>query len=306
MHARSTLRHVVRIVGLSLMIGLFAPLGWADEPSTAPYGRALLVDFEALQARLDDPTLRILDVRPRDQYEAAHIPGAVWVDFRALYELAKGSEGLRDAQSWAEPLAVLGLKPGMTTLITGDNRQRDAARLWWLLTYLGADRVGLVDGGTSAWIADGRPVSEENVEVEPVPLAIRIRRERFADRDDVRAALNDGSTQIVDARSLDEYDGTLVRSQRGGHVPTACRIEWSDLVDEAGRFRSPEALRTLMAEAGLTDSDRNAISYCQGGGRASVDAFVLERLGYRTRNYYRGWGDWGNAEDTPIETDPSR
>ena len=90
-------------------------------------------------------------------------------------------------------------------------------------------------------------------------------------------------------------------SKRGGHIPAACHLEWSDLVDKDGRFLDPSALRARLAKLGIKPGEP-VITHCQGGGRASVDAFALERLGLPTRNYYLGWSDWGNAEQTPVTT----
>ena len=85
-------------------------------------------------------------------------------------------------------------------------------------------------------------------------------------------------------------------------MPTACSLEWNNLVDEDGRFLDESALRAKLAKAGVRPGEP-VITHCQGGGRASVNAFVLERLGFKTRNYYLGWSDWGNASDTPVETE---
>ena len=90
-------------------------------------------------------------------------------------------------------------------------------------------------------------------------------------------------------------------SKRGGHIPAACHLEWSDLVDKDGRFLDAAALRARLEKLGIKPGEP-VITHCQGGGRASVDAFALERLGLPTRNYYLGWSDWGNAEQTPVAT----
>jgi thiosulfate/3-mercaptopyruvate sulfurtransferase len=98
-----------------------------------------------------------------------------------------------------------------------------------------------------------------------------------------------------------EYAGAEARSRRGGHVPSACPLEWSGLVDQDGRFLDEKALRSKLEASGAKPG-APVITHCQGGGRASVDAFVFERLGFPTRDYYLGWSAWGNAGDTPVET----
>jgi thiosulfate/3-mercaptopyruvate sulfurtransferase len=136
-------------------------------------------------------------------------------------------------------------------------------------------------------------------------LHVRFRAERLATRADVLDALKRGGAQVIDARSEAEHTGGQRRSKRAGRIPAACHLEWSNLVDQNGRFLDEAALRAQLARAGVKPGEP-VITHCQGGGRASVDAFVFERLGLPTRNYYLGWSDWGNAEDTPIETGPAR
>lgn len=260
---------------------------------------AVLVTFDELLRHLNDDRLRLLDVRSRDDYDAGHIPGAVWVDAAEAEALALRPGGLTDDDAWRSWLEPLGIEPGIRVLVYDANRQKDAARFWWLLGYLGVDRVGLVNGGFPLWESEGRPVTTEASDVEPHAFPVAFRADRLADREDVRRAIESGEAQVVDARSPGEFSGAIARSKRGGHVPTACNVEWSELVDEQGRFLPEPVLRSKFAEL---EPGAPVIAHCQSGGRASVDAFVLSRLGFPARNYYLGWSDWGNAEETPVAT----
>ena len=108
--------------------------------------------------------------------------------------------------------------------------------------------------------------------------------------------------QIVDARSNDEHCGVDTRdNKRGGAIPGAKHLEWSDLIDQdTHRFKSAAQLSKLFAQAGI-DLSRPTASHCNGGGRAAVMVFGLQLMGApQVRNYYRGWGEWGNADNTPI------
>jgi thiosulfate/3-mercaptopyruvate sulfurtransferase len=130
---------------------------------------------------------------------------------------------------------------------------------------------------------------------------LAVQKKRLATKADVLAALKDKKLQIVDARSEGEFCGTRVMAKRGGSIPGAAHLEWSDLLDaKTQRFKSPEELRRLFKAAGI-DIQRPAAIYCQSGGRAAVMAFTLELMGGKdVRNYYRSWAEWGNAADTPI------
>jgi thiosulfate/3-mercaptopyruvate sulfurtransferase len=282
-------------------LGLLA--GWtaAQDPTRAndETPTARLWTFDELQKRLDDRTVRILDARPRDAYDAGHLPGAVWVDVAAAEKLAARPGGLTDRAAWSEWAAPLAIPTDGAIVVVDDQRQLAAARVWWLLGYLGVTRVGLLDGNVALWAEQQRPMTSDVPEVMPRPLEVAFRADRHASRDEVRAAIEKGTVQVLDARSPSEYTGADVRSKRGGHIPEACNLEWSQLVDARGRFLDPSALRAKLERAGIRPG-ASVVAHCQGGGRASVATFALERLGHPARNYYLGWSDWGNAEDTPI------
>ena len=274
----------------------------ASDPAAAR--TPMLVSFDGLQRRIGEPDLRLLDVRPRGEYDKGHISGALWVDIKAVEALAARSGGLTDRAAWESWIEPLGIGPDTLVLVYDARRQLDAARLWWLLSYLGVERVGLIDGGFPLWEKQGRSVTTDVPKVAPRALRVRFRAERLATRADVLDAVKNRQAQVVDARSEAEHTGALKRSKRGGRIPEACRLEWAQLVDEDGRFLDEADLRAKAATVGIAQG-KSVITHCQSGGRASVDAFVFERLGVRTRQYYLGWSDWGNADDTPIQSGPA-
>jgi thiosulfate/3-mercaptopyruvate sulfurtransferase len=281
----------------AILILALPVLGWGKDADSL---RPILVSHDALQERLSDPNLRLLDARTKAEYERGHIPGAIRVDVKAAQELAGRPGGLTDRAAWEAWIAPLAIGPNTQVLVYDDQRQREAARIWWLLRYLGVDRVGLIDGHFPSWRSSGRPVAAEVPAVSPRPFKVAFRADRHATRQEVEAALKTGKTRVIDARSEGEYTGKDIRSKRGGHIPNACRLEWSELVDKDGRFLDPTILRDRLRSLGIEPGEP-VITHCQSGGRASVDAFALERLGLPTRNYYLGWSDWGNVEETPVE-----
>ncbi len=284
---------------LALVLGLLAsaPAPAADGPM------ARLATFDELEKSLGQPGLRLLDARPRAEHEHAHLPDATWVDAKAAQAIAARPGGLQDRDAWEAWIRPLGIAPGDRVLILDGERQLEAARLWWLLGYLGVESVGLVDGNVPLWVRQGRPTTAEATATTPVAFPVRFRDDRHATRDQVLRAVEEKTAAIVDARTLAEFTGEKKLSKRGGHAPDACRMEWTDLVDLDGRFLGAEAIRARLAALGVAPG-RAVITHCQGGGRASVDAFAIERAGFPTRNFYLGWSDWGNADDTPVVEGP--
>jgi len=273
-----------------------------DEGAKATEAPSWLVTFDALQSRLDDPKLRLIDARSKADYDKGHIKGAVWVDAKAAEKLAAKPGGLTDAKAWEAWIAPLGIASETEVLVYDGGRQLDAARLWWLMTYLGVPKVGLIDGNFGLWASEKQPVTTDAPKVEPREFAVTFRNDRHATKSEVLSALESKTATIVDARSTDEYTGARKMAKKGGHVPTACSLEWNNLVDKNGKFLNESELKTKLAKAGVKPGEP-VITHCQGGGRSSVNAFVLERMGFKTRNYYLGWSEWGNAEETPVEVE---
>jgi len=301
----------IRPSATSIMpIGLAATFGDAavrdllayltEEPPQAASATTRLLSFDDLQKKLDAPDLRLLDVRDRADYAKGHIPGAIWVDLKSAQQISSTASGLTDRAAWEKWIEPLGIGPATEVVIYDAQRQLSAARTWWLLSYLGVKKVGLIDGGFPLWARQSRPVTTDTSKVASRPFRVEFQSARLATRDQVLNSLK-SADGIVDARSREEYTGQEVRSKRGGHIPSACHLEWSGLVDAEGRFLDAGAVRARLESLGIK-AGRTVITHCQSGGRASVNAFVLERMGLPTRNYYLGWSDWGNAGETPVES----
>jgi thiosulfate/3-mercaptopyruvate sulfurtransferase len=268
----------------------------ADAKSTDYAHPELLINAVDLVKELNQPSVRVLDCREKSKYLAGHIPGAVWLDVSAW--MRSFGEG-EDRESWARRIGALGIDTDTKVVVYDDSRARDAGRVWWILRYWGVRDVRLLDGGWDIWASVIAAVQKEEVRPTAVEARLRPQTGRLATRSQVAAQLG-GKVQIVDARSNAEHCGTTQTAKRNGAIPGAVNLEWSDLVDRRGRFKSAAELAKLFQEAGI-DPARPTITYCQSGGRASVVAFALELMGGRdVRNYYRSWAEWGNAEDTPI------
>jgi thiosulfate/3-mercaptopyruvate sulfurtransferase len=285
-----------------ILLGVALTLSPADAKTPAAYAKPdLLVEASDL-AKLTEAAkrpVRVLDARSKDQVEAGHISGAVWVDAAAW---AKAFAEGQDEATWENLIAARGIAPSDTVVVYDDNLSKDAARIWYILRYWGFDDVRILNGGWKAWLAaGGRAAQAPPVIDRPKDLKLKPDPERLATKGQLLDLLKGKTPQIVDARSDGEFCGTQETAKRNGAIPGAAHVEWSDTLDkETGRFKSADDLAKLFDKAGV-DPAKPAITYCQSGGRAAVLAFVLELMGGKdVRNYYRSWAEWGNDPDTPI------
>lgn len=247
----------------------------------------------------------VLDVRTPEEYADGHWPNAIQISYQQWESLSKSSQsGLTHVQSWHERIGALGIDADDTVLIYDNGKMTQAARIWFVLQHFGVARAAVVNGGFTlieASVADGtaslsmNPTTPDPVQF--VPSADQSGRIANMDRFEVRAAIERGEVQILDARSTDEYLGIdLRKNDRGGHLPTAKNIPHTRLLDEQGRLRPNDELAELLHEAGFLKG-RPVITHCDGGGRAALAALAAARAGYGpVINYYLSFGDW--AKDT--------
>ncbi|WZP00677.1 rhodanese-like domain-containing protein [Isosphaeraceae bacterium EP7] len=271
----------------------------ADAPK---HDRPHLIGQAKLEEKLKDPSIRLLDARSRADYDKGHIPGAVWVDFKAVSALSKPAT-IKDQAAWGKALAALGINSETKSIYIYDaNRQHDSSRIWWSLSYAGVPRVGLVNGGFPLWEREKRPVSTEQAAIDPYEHRPNFQASKIIDRSELRQALSKGEAQLLDSRSAEEYRGEKKAQNStapAGHIPGAIDLDAYSLVDADGRFLDEAGLKAKVSEAGIS-SDRPVIVYSQGGNRSALVSFALGRLNIPSRHYVPGFADWAKSEPDSV------
>lgn len=242
----------------------------------------------------------VIDVRLPKTAAKGHIPGALGIDVRAWGDaFAKGES----AEAWSRRLAAAGIDPDRSIVVYGDPKTSDVARVWWTLRYWGVKDVRILDGGWPAWQKAGGKSEAGFPEPARTRVTLAADAARLATKEEIlRGLKTKGFDQIIDARTPGEFCGDMKLAKRGGSIPGAKNLNWTDTLDADGRFHPPAKMAKLLKDAGI-DPARPAVTYCQGGGRAAVLAFVVELMGGKpARNYYKSWGEWGNDETAPVES----
>ncbi len=265
-----------------------------------------LIDPESLLARLGDPDLRLADVRwwltepgkGRRDYDAAHLPGAVFVDLDEdlTAPVGPGRHPLPDPRVFADRMAELGFDDDSDIVAYDDAGGAVAARLWWMLDDLGHPRVRVLDGGIAAWTATGGPLTDA-VHARPGGrLHLRDRWTRTIDR----AALVErlGAVVLLDARATERYRGDVEPVDAApGHIPTAISRPITGNLGPDGRFLDPEALRARFGPLG-----GDVVTACGSGVNACHNALAMRIAGLPAPLLYPGsYSDWAGM-GMPIAT----
>jgi len=271
-----------------------------------------IVTTEWVQEHHNDPKVRVVEVDydPTINYQLGHIPGAVLFDWRKDL-----NHPLQRDIPTREQLEALFNKSGISSdtkiVLYGDFNNWFAAYAFWDLQYYGVKNVVLMNGGRKKWIDEDRPLSKDVPKFAPTSFKVSTQDDSL--RVYLRQALdlyNKPNVKLVDVRGPKEFSGEILappeypteHAQRGGHIPGAVNIPWSQAVKEDGTFKTYEDIKKLYESQGVT-ADKDVVAYCRIGERSSFTWFVLKYLlGYpKVRNYDGSWTEWGNLVRNPIE-----
>ncbi|HSC74838.1 MAG TPA: rhodanese-like domain-containing protein [Pseudomonadales bacterium] len=263
----------------------------------------LIIEPSELHTNLAIANLLIVDLCNAEKYHAGHIPGAIHVNTADLIAGSKPAPGLLPtAEQLSAVFSRIGLTPDTHVVCYDDEGGPWAGRLIWTLDVIGHKNYSFLNGGKTAWVADGFPLQTKENFPQSAPLRqLNIDKHFIADAEEILAQLGEKNFLVWDVRSLDEYTGEKAFSARGGHIPGAIHCEWTTLLDANRALRLRTDLADYLQEKGITP-DKNIVTHCQTHRRSGLTYLAAKSLGYRNIRAYPGsWSEWGNADNLPVK-----
>ena len=264
----------------------------------------LILETEQLKAHLGDDNLLIVDLSNPATYVQYHIPGAIFLNYEWIIRIEHPRMGLLPTEEQLNNvLSSLGINKDTHIVTYDDEGGGRACRFLYTLDVAGHKNYSLLNGGLHAWANNGNQVSSKISFPNPSEYKVSMNFEPVATRQYILDHLSDEQVAILDTRHPMEFNGTKVFAQRGGHIPGAVNIEWTEAMDKENDLRlKPEVdLRQMLESQGITP-DKTIITHCQSHHRSAHTYIVLKSLGYeKVKGYPGSWSDWGNEMNTPIE-----
>ncbi|GAB3790918.1 sulfurtransferase [Virgibacillus kimchii] len=274
-----------------------------------------LVSVNRLKNRLESPRNNtvIVDVRfqlsdpdaGRKLYLKDHLPGAVYMDLdkdlSGKQEKHGGNHPLPDMNMFTAKLGNIGIDNDTTVIIYDQSNDMFAARMWWMMHYLGHEKAYVLDGGYERWIMDGNEVTSEIPQLEAKTYEPSIRTEAKADIDEVKEKLKNQSARLIDSRSRERYLGKVEPLYgKAGHIPGAENYFWKGILNENGKWKKPEELQSHFK---AFDKEEEIIVSCGSGISACPNVLALKLAGYENVKLYPGsFSDWISYEENQVET----
>jgi thiosulfate/3-mercaptopyruvate sulfurtransferase len=272
-----------------------------------------LVSTEWLAAHLKD--VRVVDAswympedkrQPAQEFEQAHIPGAVFFDIDGIADRASGLPHMMPTPGeFSKAVGALGIGDGDTVVVYDGSGLFSAPRVWWALKAMGHKTVKVLDGGFPKWKREGRAVENGPAHPKAKFFTAIPRPDMVRDFDAVMGIVRDASAQLADARSASRFTAEEPEPRaglRGGHMPGAINVHYRKLIAEDGTLKPPAEIKSVFSQV---DLGKPVVTTCGSGLSAAILMLALAEIGKRDVALYDGsWTEWGGRPEAPVVRGP--
>lgn len=231
-----------------------------------------------------------------------HITGAVSIPHTSLCNNQPVKTVVKPADEMAKILGAAGVSSDKTIVVYDDGAGKYAGRMYWMLKYLGAPKVKMLDGNMKAWKAGRKPITGAATTIAAATFTPKVDASTIAKLDEVKKAVGNASYVLIDARKPDEFSGKSAEGDfRKGHIPGAVNINFETLLDEQGKLKANDVLKSMFEAKGVT-ADKTAIVYCETSVRAGLIYLALKGLGYsKVKVYDNAYLEWQSIASNKVE-----
>jgi thiosulfate/3-mercaptopyruvate sulfurtransferase len=256
----------------------------------------MLISTSDLKGIQNSSDLLLIDTRSYKEYSKGHIPGAVNLDLFSFHWIDTSKEGLEAFNVQTQKiLSFIGVTNEKKVVFYDEVSGMLAARGVWLLMYFSHPQVMMLDGGIKKWKNEDLQLETKPNQNIPSKFSGKINSELIAGYEFINANLD--NLKIIDTRSKEEFDGSLIRAARGGHIPNSINIDWNQNISDDGIMKKDDELSKLYNMS----KDAPVVTYCQGAYRAANTFIALKKIGFKNVKVYLGsWGEWGNRLDLSV------
>lgn len=266
----------------------------------------MLISTDELAQRLGAPGLRLVDAAAPAVYARAHLPGAVNLPYLDLSRIDERRTTGQPTSSFEADRIFGGAGIGAETqvVVYDGGEGAPSSGVWFALRFFGHDKARVLDGGFAKWLREGRTVTQALPAIERVKFTPAPRHELIVDRQSLQRRLGEPGLVVADTRSRGEYLGSDLRdgASRGGHIPGAIHMEWTQFAADGASFASAAQIEAALARHGITP-DTQVVTYCQAGlGRSTHVAFAMRLIGWdKVVGYPGSWEEWSADPRLPLQ-----
>ena len=261
-----------------------------------------LISVKELAGKLKDPNVVVVSAQKADKYAAVHIKGSINLPPSELVDNEPIKYMNKSTAEIAKILGGKGISASNEIVLYDNGSSKYSGRMYWVLKYMGAKDVKILNGEMEAWKTGRKPITKSPSKLAAVTFTADVQGQYLANMDEVMKATGGGNYIIIDVRAADEYAGTDEETTlRRGHIPGSINIDYKELLDAKGKLKSKEDLAAIYTAKGVT-ADKTVILYCATSVRAGIEFMALTSiLEYpNVKIYDGGFTEWQTTASNKV------